>query len=170
MKIDQTRMEYSHSCHGSECSDEEGEQVRAKIEGVWPHEEKTADQMDPLWKFKCRVGDKVFEEVMTYNKMLEWCDRDLDKDDFYRLVALHNHRKNAKAKGGWQVLVEWASGQRTWNDLSTTFEDDPITVSMYAKKHNLLAEPGWRRCKRYVRNTKSIGRAINQVRLKSHRN
>ena len=33
--------------------DEEGEQVRAKIEGVWPHEEKTADQMDPLWKFKC---------------------------------------------------------------------------------------------------------------------
>ena len=100
---------------------------------------------------------------MTYNRMLEWCDRDLDKDDFYRFVAVLNHRKKASAKGGWQVLVEWASGETNRNDLTDTFEGDPVTLAMYAKKNNLLHKDGWKRCKRYVRNAKTIGRAINQV-------
>ena len=150
--------------------DDAGEQRRAKIESAEPIDERTADDMQPLWRFKCRVGDKVFDEIVTYNRMLEWCDRDLDKDDFFRFVAIHDHRRNSKAKGGWQLLVEWASGQRTWNDLTTTFEGDPVTVSMYAKKHGLLKTVGWRRCKRYVRNAKTMGRAINQVRLKNYRN
>ena len=123
--------------------DDDGEQRRARIEEAKPVEHRTADDMQPLWAFKCRVGDKVFEEIVTYNRMLEWCDRDLDKDDFFRFVAIHGHRRNNDAKGGWQVLVEWASGQTTWNDLTTTFEGDPVTVSMYAKKHGLLQTAGW---------------------------
>ena len=150
--------------------DEEQEQRRAKIFDVVLDDERTADGKQPLFRFKAKVGDKTFEHVMTYNRMLEWCDRDLDKDDFYRLVRIMGHRKKPSARGGWQVRVEWASGQVTWNDLTTTFEGDPVTVAMYAQKNNLLHVDGWKRCKRYVRNAKTLGRAINQVRLKNYRN
>ena len=150
--------------------DDDQEQRRAKIFDVALSNERTADGKQPLFTFKARVGDKVLKHIMTYNRMLEWCDRDLDKDDFYRFVRVLGHRKKPSAKGGWQVLVEWASGETTWNDLSDTFEGDPVTLAMYAQKNNLLDKDGWKRCKRYVRNAKTLGRAINQVRLKSYRN
>ena len=126
--------------------------------------------MQPLFKFKCCIGAKTFEEVMTYNRILEWIEMDQDKDDFYRIEGIVNHRRNQKSPSGWEVLVEWASGQVTWNDLTLTFQGDPVTVSMCAKKHGLLDKTGWRRCKRYARNVKTLGRAANQVRLKNYRN
>ena len=150
--------------------DDSGEQRRATIEQVQLTKNKTPDGMQPLFKFKCRVGTKTFEEVMTYNRMLEWIEMDQDKDDFYRIEGIVNHRRNQKSPSGWEVLVEWASGQVTWNDLTLTFQGDPVTVSMYAKKQGLLDKTGWRRCKRYVRNVKTLGRAANQVRLKNYRN
>ena len=150
--------------------DDDGEQHRAKIEDVQVSKDKTADGKEILLRFKCKVGAKRFEEVVTYNRMLDWVERDKDKDDFHRFVAIHGHRRNSKRKSKWEVLVEWASGQKTWSDLGLTFEGDPVTVSIYAKKRNLLNKEGWRRCKRYVRSGKTLGRAINQVRLKSYRN
>ena len=35
----------------------------------------------PLFTFKAKVGDKVHAHVMTHNRTLDWCDRDLDKGD-----------------------------------------------------------------------------------------
>ena len=67
-------------------------------------------------------------------------------------------------------MVKWASAKADWRDLALIFNDDPVTVSLYAKKKGLLSTPGWRRCKRYIRNGKNLGRAINQVRLKNNRN
>ena len=34
---------------------------------------------------------------MTYNKMLEWCNRDLDKDDFFKIEGITGHRKDKSA-------------------------------------------------------------------------
>ena len=150
--------------------DDEGEQHRAKIVDVGVLEERTPDGMQPLFRFRSKVGDKTFEEIITYNRMLEWCDRDKDKDDFYRIDGILGHRKNSSARGGYQVLVKWASAKADWRDLALIFNDDPVTVSLYAKKKGLLSTPGWRRCKRYIRNGKNLGRAINQVRLKNNRN
>ena len=140
--------------------DDEGEQHRAKIVDVGVLEERTPDGMQPLFRFRSKVGDKTFEEIITYNRMLEWCDRDKDKDDFYRIDGILGHRKNSSARGGYQVLVKWASAKADWRDLALIFNDDPVTVSLYAKKKGLLSTPGWRRCKRYIRNGKNLGRAI----------
>jgi hypothetical protein len=150
--------------------DDYGEQTRAQIEEVSPTEETTADGQETIFKFRCKVGDKTFDEVMTYNKMLEWCDRDLDKDDMYRIDGIEAHRKKTGAKDQWEILVKWSSGESTWNDMSLTFQDDPITVSLYARKAHLLDTPGWKRCKRYVRKRKTIARMVNQQRLKNFRN
>ena len=113
---------------------DDGEQQRAKIIDVKPTGETTADGKDAIVKFKCQHGDRMFEEVMSYNKMLEWCDRDLDKDDMYKLEGIVGHRKATlpPTNGEWEVLVQWASGAQSWNCLNLTYSDDPITVSLYA--------------------------------------
>jgi hypothetical protein len=56
--------------------------------------------------------------------MLEWCDRDLDKDDMYRIEAILGHRKNPKTKK-WELHLLWGSGKQTWNDFNLTLQDDP---------------------------------------------
>ena len=50
-----------------------------------------------------------------------------------------------------------------------TFQDDPITVSLYAQKNGLLDTAGWKDCKRYVKNPKKLARMINQAKLKNAR-
>ena len=97
--------------------DENGEQDRAQIEGAEFLQDMTADEAQPLIRFKCKVGDRRFEEVLTYHCMLEWVEQDAttEKDDFYRLVAIHDHRR--KQNRQWEVKVEWASGKILWNDI-----------------------------------------------------
>ena len=65
------------------------EQHRAKIEDIEASGQTTPDGKQPLFKFKCSVGDKRFEEIMTYNRMLEWCEQDADKHEYFRIVGIH---------------------------------------------------------------------------------
>ena len=148
--------------------DEEGEQKRAKIQKIEPADITTADGRQQLYKFRCKVGDHAFEEIITYNQMLEWCNRDVDKDDMYKFDAILDHRWNYDTKK-WELLVKWTSGQCTWNSFDATWEGDPVTVSMYAKRNYLLDKPGWRRCRRLAKNAKTIARMVNQVKLKNFR-
>ena len=147
--------------------DDIGEQKRAQIEDAEFLQQRTADESQPLIRFKCKVGNEKFDEIMTYNRMLHWCNQHANDGDFFTLVAIKNHRKH---KGEWQVLVEWGSGITQYEPLSTIFADDPVTVSLYAKKKGLLDTEGWRRCKRYSVREKVIGRMLNQTRLKNFRN
>ena len=146
--------------------DSNEEQHRAKIEDIEASGEMTPDKKQPLFKFKCSVGEKKFEEIMTYNRMLEWVERDKDLNDHFRLLAIQGHKK---FNGDWYVLVLWANGKRTWNRLSTTIRDDPITVALYAQRNGLLDEKGFKDLKKYVKNRKTLGRMVNQVRLKNFR-
>jgi hypothetical protein len=101
--------------------DEEGEQTRARVEGVDLMNHQTADGKEELYKFRCKVGEKTFEHIMTYNKMLEWCDSDLDKDDMYQIEAIIGHKKDSKAKGGYRLHVKWSSSETTWQDASPLY-------------------------------------------------
>ena len=147
----------------------DGTQVRAKIEGIEELPGQTADGIQPLFKFRSKVGEEDYDHIMTYHKMLEWCDRDLDKDGYFHIDGIMDHRKNKNAKRGYQVLIQWGDGTSTWNDLGDTFQDDPITVSLYAQKNDLLDTQGWKDCKRYVKRKKKLARMINQARLKANR-
>ena len=151
--------------------DDDGEQHRGKVLQAYPTGDMTPDGKEAILRFKCQHGDRMFEEIMTYNKMLEWCDRDLDKDDMYKIDAILDHRKAKlpSTKGGIELLIQWASGVRSWNCGNLTFNDDPVSVAMYALKNNLLDTEGFKRCRPYVKNAKKFGRMINQTRLKNYR-
>ena len=149
--------------------DSDGEQVRATIERAEFTQHRTADGIQPLIKFHCEAGDAKFEEILTYNRMMQWVEEDAssDKDHFFKIVGISGHRLK---KGKWYIRVRWQSGQTTWEPLSDRFEDDPVTISLYAKKHDLLDKDGWKRCRRYAKREKVLGRMANQVRLRNYRN
>ena len=49
---------------------------------------------------------------------------------------------------GTKVLIQWKNGERTWQPLGRFAEDDFETCAVYAREHNLLDEPGWKRFRR----------------------
>ena len=148
---------------------EDGEQKRAKINDIMPTGDWTADRTQRLYRFQATVGDKVYEKILTYNKMLEWCERDMIMDGHFEIDAILAHRKNPKAGFGYDVKIRWGDGTCQWNDLKLTFDDDPISVALYAQRNNLLNDPGWKKCKPYAKNKKKLARMVNQARLRSNR-
>ena len=72
-------------------------------------------------------------------------------------------------RGSYQLLVDWASGETSWVNYQIIFKDDPVSVSLYAQRNGLLSTPGWKNCKRYIRNVKVLARMANQVKLRTHR-
>ena len=39
-------------------------------------------------------------------------------------------------------MIEWDTGETSYEPLSLIVQDDPITCAVYAKKHGLLNTPG----------------------------
>ena len=88
---------------------------------------------------------------------------------YFHIDGILGHRKDKNASKGYLVHVQWGDGTSTWNDLGITFQDDPITVSLYAQRNDLLDTPGWKECRGYVKNPKKLSRMINQAHLKCNR-
>jgi hypothetical protein len=149
-------------------SDFIGVQRREKMEDIEATGKKASDGKQPLFKFQCKVGDERFEEIVTYyNRMLEWVIQDQNKDDFFGLVGIEDHKR---IQGKWYILIRWASRLTSWNSLATTKADGPVMVAMYAKRNNLLDTNGWGGLKKLARNTKMLGRMVKQARLRNFRN
>ena len=65
--------------------------------------------------------------------------------------------------------MEWESGEKTWEPVKLIGLDDPVTVAIYAKKNNLLDQPGWKRFKKLANRQKKMIRMVRQAKLKSYR-
>ena len=146
--------------------DADGEQYRARIDGVEATDKTTADKRETLLKFRCKVGEKRFEEIMTHNKMIQWLDHDKSSPARCELEAVCGHRKRKE----WEVLILWGTGQRSWHPLNSIYQDDPVSIALCAREHGLLEIDGWKRCKHMAKKAKKLGRMVNQARLKSFRN
>jgi hypothetical protein len=69
----------------------------------------------------------------------------------------------------FNVLIEWETGETTYEPLDLIASDDQVTCAENGKKHNLLGIPGWKRFRRYSKNDKKIHRLVNQAKMKDSR-
>ena len=53
--------------------------------------------------------------------------------------------------------------------LTQVFKDIPVETALYADKHNLLKEEGFKRFKRFAKRKKMAERLIKQAKLRSYR-
>ena len=97
------------------------------MESAEPIGRKTADQTEELYKFRCKVGERTFEEIMSYNKMLEWCDRDLQADDFFSVEGVTGHKK---VDGKWYVRIRWGDNTVDWRLLEDIWNNDPVDIAL----------------------------------------
>ena len=97
------------------------------------------------------------EELMTYSDICNHVHREQSRMEdgeiywkFRRILAhegpLTHRDKNYKGCG-YNLLVEWETGEQTMEPLNLVIADGPVTVACYARENNMLDTEGWRRLK-----------------------
>jgi hypothetical protein len=62
----------------------------------------------------------------------------------------------------WNILIEWSSGERSWEPLRNAATYLAADLAEYAEQHQLLDEEGWRQFKRIARRKKRLRRLYKQ--------
>ena len=158
---------------------ENGERYRMKIlEALVENEELLAKHQDCI-KFICSDNDDMYEEILTYNEILEYIakneEQDADQAIVWRFKHIAGHqgplKKGDPSYNGskFNVLVEWVTGESTYEPLDVIAADDPVTWAIYAKEKGLLDEPRWRCFWLITKHESRLLCMTNQAKLRSLR-
>ena len=155
--------------------EENGERHRAKVtRQVLEIIDQDIGQRIENINFLLDIGNGKVEEIISYNQLLEHLENAQDHDmgmdqelDRFRgpLLASDPDWKGSK----YNVLVEWETGEITFEPLSIIAADDPVTCAAYAKENDLLALEGWRRFRILAKKDKVLARAIKQSKIRQVR-
>jgi hypothetical protein len=142
--------------------------------------DRDAENHDKI-KMLVAYDNGQIEEIIAYNVLSdlieEQDDRDLNNDpetlwEFDKILGHQGPLRSTDRfyKGSsYNVLVQWTTGEETFEPLDVMIKTDPITVAAYAKDNGLLTTPGWKNLNKYVRRAKKFKRMLNQARLASKR-
>ena len=154
---------------------DDGQRFRGKIiETIVENGQELNKHPDRI-KFRCAVNDEQFEEIISYNEILNMIEKDETEEGLWRFKSITDHQgplsKSDKAYNGsrYNVLVNWETGESTYEPLHIIAADDPVSCAIYAKENNLLEEEGWKRFKRLAKRQKKLVRLLNQAKLQSFR-
>jgi hypothetical protein len=102
------------------------------------------------------INDDNYEEILSYNELMDYIEKDKqqnqdeDGNGFWNFKRIVGHEGLFRAsdpeyKGSrYNILVEWENGEITSEPLNIFGKDDPVTCAVYACKHRLLEEEGWK--------------------------
>ena len=154
--------------------EDNGERHMAKVIAIDDHGQTLEDI-----KFKLKINKDQAEEIMSYNQLMDYIqkgtDAEEDPDSLFKFRDIVAHQGPLEStdpnhKGSkYNVMVEWESGEVTYQPLTLISKDDPITCAVYAKKHDLLDTTGWKHLKRYAKTSKRLIRAVKQSRIRQVR-
>jgi hypothetical protein len=170
---------------------EDGQQHHARILNVINEEEickcigeheRELFQQPGHVQFVCSVNDDDYEEILSYNELMDYIEKDKqqhqdeDGNGFWNFKHIIGHEgpfrtSDPEYKGSrYNVLVEWENGEITSEPLNIFGKDDPVTCAVYAREHGLLEEEGWKRFKGIAKREKKMLHMVNQSRIKATRN
>ena len=120
------------------------------------------------------------DEIISYNQLLDHLeaaanDDNKISDDLFKVRALIGHQGPLKPtdpnwKGcKYNVLVDWETGEKTYEPLSVMAADDPVTCAMYAKENDLLCIDGWKSFRNLAKRDKTLTKAVMQSRIRQAR-
>jgi hypothetical protein len=144
------------------------------------------DVEDPSFsnvKFILQADDDKVDEIVGYNEVMEHMGCQLADEfeeeangvQYWRFRRIVGHQgplkpSDPRYKGSkWNVMVEWETGEVTIEPLNLISKDDPVTVAVYAKEHNLLDTEGWKQFKSRARREKKMLRELKQAHLRQVR-
>ena len=162
---------------------EDGERFRARVIRKIIDNPDLEDPNFENIKFILNVDGAKADEIVSYNEVLDHINKIKLKDELddsegakiwrFRQITGHSgplSKRDKNYKGSpWNVLVEWETGETTYEPLHIIAQDEPITCAVYAKNNGFLDTPGWKRFKHMAKRDKRMLREINQSRLRQVR-
>lgn len=155
--------------------EEDGQRFRGKIIEALDKTNCSLHDNPERIKFRCSINDDEFEEVLSYGELLNLIEKDETDHGVWKFKSISAHqgplsKTDKDYKGSrYNVLVNWETGESTYEPLHLISADDPVSCAIYAKANNLLDEPGWKKFKRLARRQKKLLRLTNQAKLHSFR-
>ncbi len=148
---------------------EDGERFRARVMRPILDESKTL-------KLLLKFDDDKADEICAYNEVLDHINSQMEDEidqeqtlTKFRAIKDHkgplDHKDSDYKHSKYNVLIEWETGEITWEPLSVIARDDPVTCALYAKENNLLNLDGWKQFRKLAKRQKKMVRAINQSKL-----
>jgi hypothetical protein len=136
-------------------TEEDGRRFRARVVRAIVEKEEDQKKGPEYVKFLCEVPDAMTNEILTYNEILDRIEKDSndvdnDTEQLYRFRRIAAHQGPLRSsdkdyKGSmYNVLVEWETGESTYEPLDLIASDDPVSCAEYAIQHGLLDTPGWK--------------------------
>jgi hypothetical protein len=161
-------------------SEEDGQRFRARVVRAIVEKEEDLQKGPEYMRFICEVPNSTVDEIFTYNEILDRIEKDNndidnDSEQLYKFRRIAAHQGPLRStdkdyKGStYNVLVEWETGESTYEPLDLIASDDPVTCAEYAMKHGLLDTPGWKRFRRYAKDEKKLRLKISQAKHRSYR-
>ena len=159
--------------------DENGERKRATIsEHVKALCQQQVSREDQL-RFKLKIDGDQFDDLISYNQLMEYLEDKTDtgplEDGLYRFKCIKDHKGPYTSsdpeynESSYNLLIEWETGEQTWEPLSNIITSDPYTCAVYAKEHNLLNTPGWKLLKRHARTARRLIRTLKKSKYRQAR-
>ena len=153
---------------------ENGEVHRARIVQMIEDHESDVKDNPTMIKFRLSINNDAAEEIITYNRLLDYLSRDDENEVVWKFRRIVSHQGPLKSehpdyKGSmYNIMVEWETGEITSEPLQMIAADDPVTCAIYAKDNGLLDLPGWKKFKSIAKRQKKFTRMVNQAKLKSY--
>jgi len=152
--------------------EEYGNQIRMKLSEFIDRKTRNLHNNPEMMKFIAENGDGSYEEILTYNQLLDKIENQSDGyDDINYLQSIIGHEgpfssNDERYKGSkWNVKVIWDNGDDTYDPLGIIAETDPVTCALYSKENGLLHLPGWKRFSGIVKNQTRLTKISKQNNL-----
>jgi hypothetical protein len=135
--------------------DERGEVKRARVVELIKDFEGNVPENKDLIKFKLKYDHNDLEDVISYNEILDYVEREHNNEDGhhwkFRTILGHIHTPvghKERMGSNYNVKTGWETGAVSVEPLDFLAKDIPVDLAMYAKKHDLLEKEGWKRFRR----------------------
>ena len=161
---------------------EDGTINRGKVTDYMEEYEGQLEKDPDRTKFKVEVGPEKFEEFVAWNEICNFIEEQSQNDNNtwnFRNILDHRDmgkgRRNFRAsKGGrladHQVLIEWESGERSWEPISEIYRTAPHHLADYAMQHDLIDK--WEcksiKIRTLAEKSKMMLRLVQRTKLTSH--
>ncbi len=146
------------------------------VDLVEKHQSKVC-KLDDHHKFCISVNDDQYEEVITYNELKDFIQKNEENDailwHFQRIVGhqgplLCSDPDYKVSK--FNVMVEWENGETTMEPLSVIAANNLVTCAIYAKEHDLLDAKGWKHFRNTAKREKHFLWLVKEAKLHSYCN
>jgi hypothetical protein len=83
--------------------------------------------------------------------------RDDSQDTYWEFEEIIGHQGPLSTEhvdyngSAWNIQVRWLDKSVTTEPLSVFAKDNPVVCALYAKQHDLLENPGWKRFKKIAK-------------------